>query len=270
MKYSEYISSDYLHINTCGKQYLSDTRLGSFRPYGREDWHILYICKGTCFITENGKETPVESGNVIFYRPNEPQQYEFKEKSGAVSYFVHFSGVGCETVFNKLEIPASRIVFVGKDVELKQMFDSLVYEFSLKQRFYQQMCHGHLINILAFIGRRLSLNALQTKYDLGKSVTDVCKYMYENHSNNLSVAEYARMCNLSESRFAHIFKDMMGVSPKQYVINIQMQKAKELLETTHMSISQISDIVGMQNQYYFSRIFKKHMKMSPMQWRNSH
>ena len=49
-----------------------------------------------------------------------------------------------------------------------------------------------------------------------------------------------------------------------------MTKAKELLETTHMPISQISDIVGMQNQNYFSRIFKKHMKMSPMQWRNSH
>lgn len=264
------MENEYLHVNTCGKQKMPAGITGSFRPFGRSDWHLLYIDSGVCYITENGKEIAVESGNFIFYRPGEPQRYDFKEHSDAVSYFIHFSGAACDYIFEKLEFPQKRVIFVGKDIEIKQMLDSLVYEFSIKQKFYTHMCNGHLMNILSLISRKVAMSALQSRDDFGKTVTDVCRYMYDTHTKNLPVSEYAKMCSLSESRFSHLFKDMMGVSPKQYIINIQMQKAKELLETTRMPISQISDVTGMQNQNYFSRIFKKYTKMSPSAWRNSH
>ena len=65
---SEYVSDDYLHLNSCDRQVLYGTDVGSFRPSGRRDWHILYIHKGVCFINDDpndsDSEYPVPSGSV--------------------------------------------------------------------------------------------------------------------------------------------------------------------------------------------------------------
>ena len=53
----------------------------------------------------------------------------------------------------------------------------------------------------------------------------------------------------------------------QYILNIRIEKAKALLENTDLSISEISDMTGMQSQHYFSRIFKKYTNISPSEYR---
>ena len=86
---SEYVSDDYLHLNSCDRQVLYGTDVGSFRPSGRRDWHILYIHKGVCFINDDpndsDSEYPVPSGSVIIYHPKEPQSYHFKAEIKSVS-----------------------------------------------------------------------------------------------------------------------------------------------------------------------------------------
>ena len=102
---------------------------------------------------------------------------------------------------------------------------------------------------------------------LKKLIEEVCRYMNANYSENYPISQYAKMCNLSESRFSHLFKECTGSSPAKYILNIKIQRAKELLENTDLSILQISEIVGMQTQNYFSRVFKKHTGISPVKYR---
>ncbi len=65
----------------------------------------------------------------------------------------------------------------------------------------------------------------------------------------------------------HEFKKHYGVSPIQYLINRRMEYAKHLLNTSGMSVKQIAYQCGFENEYYFSRIFKKLTGYSPSQYR---
>jgi len=89
-------------------------------------------------------------------------------------------------------------------------------------------------------------------------------------SQELSPEELARAVNLSPSRFRHLFKDATGLSLKQYFKLLRMRKAKELLETTLLSVKQIMSIIGVQDRSHFIRDFKRAYGFTPTQYREQH
>ena len=147
------------------------------------------------------------------------------------------------------------------------MIYKFVDEYTLKLPFYETLSGTMLLSIITFILREISYANLE--YNSRKKVMEICRYMQSNYSEKLAVGDYANMCNLSESRFSHLFKEIMNISPQQYLVDIRIQKAKSLLEDTDLPISKISDIVGLQNQHYFSRMFKKYTLLSPLEYRKS-
>lgn len=89
-------------------------------------------------------------------------------------------------------------------------------------------------------------------------------------SQEPSPEELARAVNLSPSRFRHLFKDATGLSLKQYLKLLRMRKAKDLLETTLLSIKQIMSIIGVQDRSHFIRDFKRAYGFTPTQYREQH
>ncbi|MBQ2614914.1 MAG: helix-turn-helix transcriptional regulator [Clostridia bacterium] len=265
---SEALSNEYLHVNSCGCEHLYGQNVGSLRPDGRIDYHLLYISEGCCYVTENGQEIPAPTGSVIVYLPRERQEYKFRADVNSTSYFIHFTGTACEELLQKLHLDSGRIFLVGKSRRIENALNHLIDEFHLKLPFYESPCHGHLLVVLSLIARRMAHSQSVTELRSRKLIEESCRYMYANYSKNITITEYARMCNLSESRFSHLFKEHTGLTPIQYILNIKIQRAKELLENTDLPILQISEIIGMQSQNYFSRIFKKHTGLSPLKYRN--
>jgi AraC family transcriptional regulator, arabinose operon regulatory protein len=84
---------------------------------------------------------------------------------------------------------------------------------------------------------------------------------------DLSTNDTAAQVNLSVSRFRHLFKSETGMSPVQYVKTLKLKKAKELLETTPLSIKQIMAEVGIKDKSNFCRDFKKTYGLSPVKYR---
>ena len=83
----------------------------------------------------------------------------------------------------------------------------------------------------------------------------------------VSLVETATHMNLSVSRFRHLFKTETGTSVVQYVKNLKLEKAKELIETTPLNIKQIMAEVGIQDKSNFCRDFKKAYGLSPLKYR---
>lgn len=84
---------------------------------------------------------------------------------------------------------------------------------------------------------------------------------------DLSTTDTAAQVNLSVSRFRHLFKSETGMSPVRYVKTLKLKKAKELLETTSLSIKQIMAEVGIKDKSNFCRDFKKTYGLSPVKYR---
>ena len=83
----------------------------------------------------------------------------------------------------------------------------------------------------------------------------------------LTNAKLANGCNISEVYFRKLFTKHFGISPKQYIIELRIQKAKQLLAEDAMSVSVISEKCGFSTPYHFCRLFKQHTGITPSEYR---
>lgn len=85
----------------------------------------------------------------------------------------------------------------------------------------------------------------------------------------LSVSGLAKECGVSDSYFRRIFERMNRLSPVKYIQRVRTRRAIELLETDSLTIREIASLVGYENDYYFSRVFKSQTGFSPTQYNKS-
>ena len=95
-------------------------------------------------------------------------------------------------------------------------------------------------------------------------------YAYIFEKNNISIEDIAAVCGINRSYFGKIFRNIVGQSPQEFLMNYRMIKATELLKLTSLSIADIGSAVGYENQLHFSRAFKNVYGISPREWRNQH
>lgn len=102
---------------------------------------------------------------------------------------------------------------------------------------------------------------------MDRRVQRIIQMIEEDIRANFALAELARTVNLSSSHLYHLFKLETGMAPTRYVKVLRMNKAKELLETTFMSVKEIVTLIGANDGSHFVRDFKRQYNMTPTQYR---
>lgn len=262
---SEKVSDKYLSVNNCDCQKFSGIAAGNRRLFGRVDWQLIYIAKGVCRITEGEEDITVFENSVIIYPPKVPQIYCFNADCESVSYYVHFSGYECEKILGDLGLSKKRVIKLGEGSKTEILFEKLIMEYRLKKPFFEENCNGILISLFSHIAR--SEKGISDNPKADSIIGRICEKMQKNYKESLSVSDYAKLAGLSTGGFIHLFTKSVGISPKQYMLEIKLKKAKELLENTDLPIWQIGELLGFPDSNYFSRIFKKHMSHPPKYYR---
>lgn len=102
-------------------------------------------------------------------------------------------------------------------------------------------------------------------------VESIKHYMTENLASQITMESIADSLSFNVSYLSKLFKKVVGQSPMQYLVELRMNKAKHLLiSQPQMSVRQISEILGFEDQHYFSRVFKNYTDLSPIQFREEH
>lgn len=92
-------------------------------------------------------------------------------------------------------------------------------------------------------------------------------YMQQHVSGKLTLSDMAAHVNLSASHFAAVFQKKTGFAPIEYFNHLKIQRACQHLQFTDERIKEISAALGIEDSYYFSRLFKKMIGVSPAQYR---
>ena len=92
--------------------------------------------------------------------------------------------------------------------------------------------------------------------------------MRDDVRGELSLAEFAQSVNLSVWRLCHIFKSDVGMPPIRYLRQLRMQRAKDLLESSFLSVKEIAFRVGLNDESHFVRDFKSTYGYSPALYRS--
>ena len=93
-------------------------------------------------------------------------------------------------------------------------------------------------------------------------------YIAEKYSEPIHIQDIADFCGLDRSYLSKLFKEVTGYSPQRYLLTYRIKKAKELLESTELSIQHVSYSVGYNDPLAFSKFFKQETGLSPTQYRN--
>lgn len=133
----------------------------------------------------------------------------------------------------------------------------------------------HLIGHMYLFLDYLMQSAKSSKLVPGGKMSDfyikeAMNYIEQNFQNDISIEEIAGVCGINRSYLGKIFKNSVGHSPQEFLMNYRMIKATELLKLTSLSIADVGSAVGYENQLHFSRAFKNIYGVAPREWRNEH
>lgn len=100
-------------------------------------------------------------------------------------------------------------------------------------------------------------------------ISSIVQIMNREYEKNYSLQSYAEMCHMSKFHFLRMFKNIVGCTPHEYLANIRIDHAAELLEDTALSVSEIAARTGFTSQSYFCDAFKKKTGKTPSQYREN-
>ncbi len=257
----------YFSVNCCGYEKYITKNTRTLREKGRLDYQLIYMVRGTGRFLVDDNMVDIPRGNIIIFHPGEVQQYAYQYSDTPELYWVHFTGSGAQEYLNKVGLLHKRVHLVGIHNTCIEYFKKIIYELQLKSYLYEQLADAALMELLAFMGRK-KIDA--EKYGTGSMDTNIQNIIEQMHlecGRQWSINEMAKSCLLSPNRFMHRFKEQTGLSANNYLIKIRLDKARDLLLSTSLSIKEISNIIGYENALYFSRLFSKTEGVSPREYR---
>ena len=93
-------------------------------------------------------------------------------------------------------------------------------------------------------------------------------FIRQNHTSKITLDDLCRHCSISKSQLTRYFKEIFGKTPVQYIIELKLNSAKELfLNSPQLSIKNVANELGFEDQHYFSRIFTKYMGETPSEYK---
>lgn len=221
---------------------------------------FVYVLSGKAEYFFDGKVFVADTNSVIYLSHN--SNYSIKVTDN------NYTFIYIDFIFEKENnTPFSNDIYKSKSIALlKNAFEKLYRLWNIGNFSDKIYCRSVAYNIYSDIAR--SVFSQYVSYDRRKQIENIAAYISENLQSNLTVEELSRMCGITAVHFRRIFSYIYHTSPVRFITLARINKAKELLITESCAISEISEICGFKNHYYFSKVFKAQTTMTPGQFRN--
>ncbi len=238
------------------------------RNQGSEQHILVHCTAGNGWLEIDGVRNKVEENQYFIIPAATPHRYGASITNPWSILWMHFTGELSQ-------------LFVDENISVKQinnpdqskyndrlhLFDdiyrSLSMGYSKENLEYSSISLWYLLGSFTYSTQFQRVRELQ-KYDIiEKSIA----YMQQRINNAVTLYELAEHCGFSASHYSMVFKKKTSRSPIEYFIELKMQKACQLLDFTYLRIQEIASELSFQDQFYFSRQFRKSMGISPSEYR---
>ncbi|AZN39918.1 AraC family transcriptional regulator [Paenibacillus albus] len=252
-----------LALYECGEeQYRPNYHVG---PAARDYYLIHYIDSGKGkFITKN-RTYEVSKGDGFVIYPGEVVSYGVEEDDPWHCYWVGFHGLNTLQYLEQCGLNDENRLFHFDDDGLLIDNMSAIIQSSSNYSVPYIKSLGLLYIFFSLLTEQHNKNN-KNSTNLSKEnmhVLQAVQYIQHQYMHDFQISELADRLGFNRSYFCSIFKKHMKVSPKQYLMNIRISRACELMKHSDLNISEIARSTGFNDPLYFSKIFKKLRSHSP-------
>lgn len=125
------------------------------------------------------------------------------------------------------------------------------------------MVHILFTQLLLLIARNVADTKDQSIQLSNPYLKKVIEYLHENYDYDIKIEQLSTITHLHPNYLHRIFKESMGCTIIDYLTKIRMEKAKMLITQTDIPITEVASFIGMNSSQYFSKVFKKHIGITP-------
>lgn len=230
-------------------------------------YQIILISEGAGVFENSQGSHPVGPGTVLLLFPGVWHRYAPTPETGWVEHWMEFRGpVFDQALQTGILSPERAILPVQHSVDVFYCFErchAIAQRGALAGHEMLSTLGLHLLSVLASLQRGRSDRESHADAAVDRAQALITLRCQEP----LHLSRLAREIGVSYSRLRQGFKQRMGISPKQYHLQVRLAKARDLLANTPKSIKEIADILGFESAFHLSKQFKSRMGESPATWR---
>lgn len=232
------------------------------------DHLLLYCAGGRGMLRVNRRQYPVARGDLMMLPAGLLHAYASSSRDPWTMYWVHFDGSDVDAFWEQMHfLPDRPVRHIGAAPKVVSDFETLL---EVRSNGFRE---GYFVHAANHLRQMLSMFALMISTHLRTSTGDgfdlqgIHTLMQEKLHGQLDLATLAEAAGMSRHGFCRRYKAQTGHSPYQHFLHLKMERACYLLDISDQPVAEIGAALGYDDAYYFSRLFRKVMGMSPTQYR---
>ncbi|MDO5416650.1 MAG: AraC family transcriptional regulator [Lachnospiraceae bacterium] len=238
------------------------------KPTTYDHYIIHYVLSGKGTYHAPSKSYSIKKGDLFLIKPFESIDYQADFTEPWTYYWVGFNGHNALNLLKRCGYDENSLVrSYHYDEKLKAVFHMLAYpKLTSIAREYELL--GNLYQMFSLL---IHTHASQPVSSSEQYLKAAIEYIQQHYpSSDLKVSDIANYIGIDRTYLYRLFQDTFHQSIQDFILNFRLQKAKNLLKYSGLSIGVIAFSCGFENQSYFSNIFKKRFQQTPLQYRKKH
>jgi len=224
-------------------------------------FEIVYIIEGKACFTINKRVYTVGKNNILLLPPD-----TYHQEQAVTDVSILYIGLLNDEKIKNIIAPT---VLDYNNIELIFSFRSILKE--MVNTFHNKdLCIDNYISIIIIYIHRFIFTGNISIRNNNAFIDNSISYFNKYFAKQIDVGKISGHFNISKNYFSSIFKKKTGLPPGKYLNELRIDVAKKMLLNKKIRIKKISEMIGFQDPYYFSRIFKKICGMSPQEFREQY
>lgn len=238
------------------------------RPAGISQHIIIYCMEGRGWVEIDKKRMEISPSQYVAIPAGKAHKYAANEKDPWTIYWIHFKGeiAACivDLILQNSKNYMPELKFNENRIKLfEDIYSNLEKGYGQDNLRYVNMIFYHFLSSLLYEEKFSFVDSKKEEDVIGLTIESMQKKIH----SVVSLQVFADFAKLSVSHFSAIFREKTGYAPIEYFNHLKIQKACQYLLLTNMTVKEIAIRLGIDDQYYFSRMFSKLMGHSPIEYR---
>jgi AraC family transcriptional regulator, arabinose operon regulatory protein len=256
------VGDRFLVVNCSGICMMSEP-FTSCNKNGRQDYYLIYLFAGELEMDLEGQAHTVRGGSLVIFPPGCAYRYAKRDREELVYFWAHFTGYGAQEMLTNCHLSTNTLYHAGISGDVADSFRHMFQNFINRDNCYESAVSAQLTLICVQLRRKINGIAPIQSFNVTGKIRKSLDFMHRNYKDPITIAELADIEHLSASRYCALFRQCTGVSPQNFLIDLRLKTATELMLGTDLNVKQIARSIGYSDPLYFSRLFKARKGVSP-------